>query len=66
MKITFTKKIATLLIFGFWFLMNSANAQQIDTTIINYKEPKKFRIAAIEISGTQFLDKNIIRSLTGI
>lgn len=63
---TFTKKIATLLIISFWFLINPAKAQQIDTSIVNYKDPKKFRIAAIEITGTQFLDKNIIRSLTGI
>ncbi|HOY41703.1 MAG TPA: POTRA domain-containing protein, partial [Chitinophagales bacterium] len=46
--------------------MKSINAQQIDTSIVNYKNPKKFKVAAIEISGTQFLDKNIIRSLTGI
>jgi len=63
---TFTKKIAILLIFGSWFLINNSNAQQIDTSIVNYKDPKKFRVAAVEISGTQFLDKNIIRSLTGI
>lgn len=35
-------------------------------TGINYKEPKKYRVAGLEINGTQFLDKNIIRSLTGI
>ncbi len=63
---TFSKKIAILLIFGFWFLINPIIAQQIDTAIVNYKDPKKFRIAALEITGTQFLDKNIIRSLTGI
>ena len=66
MQMTFSKKIAILLIFGFWFFINHSQAQQIDTTIVNYKDPKKFRIAAIEISGTQFLDKNIIRSLAGI
>jgi outer membrane protein insertion porin family len=66
MTMTFTKKIAILLIFGSWFLINNSNAQQIDTSIVNYKDPKKFRVAAVEISGTQFLDKNIIRSLTGI
>ncbi len=65
-KMTFSKKIVTLLIFGFLFFVKSINAQQIDTSIVNYKNPKKFKVAAIEISGTQFLDKNIIRSLTGI
>ena len=63
---TFNKKIATLIVFSFWLFVHSSKAQQIDTAVVNYKDPKKFRIAAIEISGTQFLDKNIIRSLTGI
>ncbi|MFN8282927.1 MAG: POTRA domain-containing protein [Chitinophagales bacterium] len=31
-----------------------------------FKEPKKYNIAALEITGTNFLDKNIIRSLTGL
>ncbi len=34
--------------------------------LFNYKEPKKFKVAGIEINGTEYLDKNIIRSLTGI
>lgn len=63
---TFTKKIILLLIFGFLFIQHTSKAQQIDTTVINYKEPKKYKIAALEITGTQFLDKNIIRSLTGL
>jgi len=66
MNMTFNKKIATLIVFSFWLFVHSSKAQQIDTAVVNYKDPKKFRIAAIEISGTQFLDKNIIRSLTGI
>ncbi len=61
-----SKKITTLLIFGFLFAYHSTNAQVIDTAIVNYKEPKKYKIAALEISGTQYLDKNIIRSLTGL
>jgi outer membrane protein insertion porin family len=65
-KMTFSKKIVTLLIFGFLFFVKSINAQQIDTSIVNYKNPKKFKVAAIEITGTKFLDKNIIRSLTGL
>ena len=31
-----------------------------------FKEPKKYNIAGLEITGTNFLDKNIIRSLTGL
>lgn len=63
---TFSKKITVFLIIGFLFACHSTKAQEIDTTIVNYKNPKKFKIAALEITGTQFLDKNIIRSLTGI
>jgi outer membrane protein insertion porin family len=44
----------------------SIKAQQLDTTKINYKEPKKYRLTSLDITGTQYLDKNIIRSLTGI
>lgn len=61
-----SNKITTLLIFGFLFAYQSSKAQVIDTTIVNYREPKKYKIAALEISGTQYLDKNIIRSLTGL
>jgi len=63
---TFSKKNTVLLLIGFLFACHSSIAQEIDTTIVNYKTPKKFKIAALEITGTQYLDKNIIRSLTGI
>jgi outer membrane protein insertion porin family len=63
---TLKKYITLLLIFGSWFVANSAKAQQLDTTKINYKEPKKYRLTSLDITGTQYLDKNIIRSLTGI
>lgn len=63
---TLKKYIILLLIFGSWFIANSAKAQQLDTTKINYKEPKKYRLTSLDITGTQYLDKNIIRSLTGI
>ncbi len=38
----------------------------ISNFTLDYKEPKKFKIAGLEIVGTQFLDKNIIRSLSGL
>lgn len=63
---TLKKYITLLLIFGSWFVANSAKAQQLDTTKINYKEPKKYKLTSLDITGTQYLDKNIIRSLTGI
>jgi len=63
---TFKKYITLFLLFGSWFIANSAKAQQLDTTKINYREPKKYRITSLDITGTQYLDKNIIRSLTGI
>lgn len=63
---TFLKKITTLLLIGFLFVSHLSKAQGIDTTIVNYKNPKKYKVAALEIRGTQYLDKNIIRSLTGI
>lgn len=66
MKMKFRLHLSLLLILGCWFVVNTAKAEQIDTTIVNYKDPKKFKVAAIEINGTQYLDKNIIRSLTGI
>jgi outer membrane protein insertion porin family len=34
--------------------------------IINYKEPKKYTINKFDIIGSQYFDKNIIRSITGI
>jgi len=34
--------------------------------IINYKEPGTYKIGKFEVSGSQYFDKNIIRSVTGI
>ncbi len=66
MQMTLNKYITLFLILGSWFIINPAKAQQIDTTRVNYKEPKKYKLTSIDITGTQYLDKNIIRSLTGI
>ena len=63
---TFTKKLSALLLIGFLFSFYFSEAQSIDTSLINYKNPKKYKLAALEISGTKYLDKNIIKSLTGI
>lgn len=50
-------------------------AEDIDTTevqettpskIIDYKDPKKYIINKFDIVGSQYFDKNIIRSITGI
>lgn len=34
--------------------------------VIDYKKPKTFTVEAVEIVGTNFLDKSIIKSLSGI
>ena len=66
MQMTLNKYITLFLILGSWFIINPAKAQKIDTTRVNYKEPKKYKLTSLDITGTQYLDKNIIRSLTGI
>lgn len=63
---TLNNKLILILSLACTFALNVMHAQELDTTYINYKQPRKFKIAALEISGTQYLDKNIIRSLTGI
>jgi outer membrane protein insertion porin family len=60
------KKYTLLWLIGCWFVARPAMAQTADSVLMNYKEPRKFKVAAIDIVGTQFLDKSIIRSLTGI
>lgn len=60
------KKYTLLWLIGCWFVAKPAMAQTADSVLMNYKEPKKFKVAAMDIVGTQFLDKSIIRSLTGI
>jgi outer membrane protein insertion porin family len=66
MKMTLRKIMPVLLLLTFWLVSINSFAQQIDTSYVNYREPKKFKVAALEINGTQYLDKNIIRSLTGL
>ncbi|MFN8236604.1 MAG: POTRA domain-containing protein [Chitinophagales bacterium] len=66
MKMTLKNKLILILSLACTFAINVTHAQELDTTYINYKQPRKFKIASLEISGTQYLDKNIIRSLTGI
>ncbi len=63
---TLKNKLILILSLACTFAINVSHAQELDTTYINYKQPRKFKIASLEISGTQYLDKNIIRSLTGI
>ncbi len=63
---TLKNKLILILSLACTFAINVTHAQELDTTYINYKQPRKFKIASLEISGTQYLDKNIIRSLTGI
>ncbi len=38
----------------------------VNDRIIDFKDPKKYVINKFEIVGSQFFDKNIIRSITGI
>jgi outer membrane protein insertion porin family len=51
-------------------LVFSALAQtefpQYDSLIVDYESPKEYTIAGISITGTQFLDKDILTALSGI
>lgn len=38
----------------------------VDSKIIDYKDPKKYTVNKFDIIGSQYFDKNIIRSITGI
>lgn len=63
---TLRKLLSVLLLLTACLVFDNSFAQEIDTTYVNFKDPKKYKIAALEIKGTQYLDKNIIRSLTGL
>lgn len=41
-------------------------SQGLDSLTIDYSNPKKYILASYEVTGTNFLDKNIIKSLTGL
>lgn len=38
----------------------------VNSKVIDYKDPKKYTINKFDIIGSQYFDKNIIRSITGI
>lgn len=37
-----------------------------DTTTINYGNPREYEIGEITVSGTQFVDKNVVRMIAGL
>lgn len=39
---------------------------QVDESIINYSNPKKYKIGGISVSGTQYLDPSAIIAITGL
>lgn len=64
-------KITNILfsLFFFFIIIPNAVAQEQasdNTFILDYKKPKSFKIESVDIIGTNFLDKNIIRSLSGL
>ncbi|MCB0513929.1 MAG: outer membrane protein assembly factor BamA, partial [Bacteroidetes bacterium] len=64
-------KITNILfsLFFFFIIIPNAVAQEEasdNTFILDYKKPKRFKIESVDIIGTNFLDKNIIRSLSGL
>lgn len=58
---------------GFTLCIQHLTAQEADSIppekprpVVDYKDPKEFTVAAFNIEGVQFFDKNIIRSIVGI
>ena len=51
-----SNKITTLLIFWFLFAYQSSKAQVIDTTIVNYREPKNIKLQHWKFPA-KYLDK---------
>jgi outer membrane protein insertion porin family len=73
------QKLITLLLFVFFVLYSISPAvaqQSADTTItsvdadllniFNQKTPKKYRVAAISVSGNRFFDENLLISIANI
>lgn len=50
----------------FFVLSISFGQNELDSVDIDYAKPKTYTLAGYEVSGTNFLDKNIIKSLTGL
>lgn len=55
-----------LLVNTYSVLAQADSTSTNEVFILDYKKPKIFTIEAVEIIGTSFLDKNIIRSLSGL
>jgi outer membrane protein insertion porin family len=59
--------LTTILSFNNTFAQETEPTKTSDNVfILDYKKPQTFTIEAVEIIGTTYLDKNIIRSLSGL
>jgi outer membrane protein insertion porin family len=60
------KKITTLFIVILWTSILHLNAQNSSSPIIDYTESQSFKLGGLRVSGAQYLDQSIIRSITGL
>ncbi|MBS1652632.1 MAG: outer membrane protein assembly factor BamA [Bacteroidetes bacterium] len=62
------KKLLTAITLFYFAMLQNSLAQVADDSLLlyNLKNPKKYRIAKINIVGTEFNDKNVISLLSGI
>lgn len=64
------RSFLSALFITFLLLLQHATAQNLypsyDSVIVDYSKPKTYTIAGITVSGTQFLDKDILIALAGI
>jgi len=47
-------------------LITKSFSQTMDTTVVDYSNPKTYEIGGIEITGTQYLDKGILTTISGL
>lgn len=64
------KSFLSLLFFSLFFLLRNSSAQNFyppyDSLVIDYSRPAEYAIGGITISGTQYLDKDILIAISGI
>ncbi|MBK7138557.1 MAG: BamA/TamA family outer membrane protein [Bacteroidetes bacterium] len=60
------KKILIINLFLIFCLQKGHSQSRIDSVNVDYAKPGTFILAGYDITGTNFLDKSIIKSLTGL
>ena len=59
-------KKTILMLCSLLFILNTAYSQENKESFVDYSEPKRYTIGEITVTGTEYIDKNVLIMLSGL